>query len=92
VRNEANITCTNALHYVRLKDLTLATDIVDTWRSSFTRLSCEIEGHPLGGGVLKLEPREASAVLLAAGTALTEMPERDIAEAISVMQSWRHYW
>jgi hypothetical protein len=28
----------------------------------FIKLSCELEGHPLGGGVLKLKPREASRI------------------------------
>jgi adenine-specific DNA-methyltransferase len=29
-----------------------------------TALSCEIEGHPLGGGMLKIEPGEAARLLL----------------------------
>jgi hypothetical protein len=33
--------------------------------SSLTQLSCEIEGHPMGGGLLKLEPSEAARVLVA---------------------------
>jgi len=32
-----------------------------------TSLSVEIEGHALGGGMLKLEPSEAENVLLATG-------------------------
>jgi len=28
-------------------------------------MSCELEGHPLGGGMLKLEPSEAENVLVA---------------------------
>jgi adenine-specific DNA-methyltransferase len=91
VRNDAGITCTNALHYVRLKDRMLAGRVIEAWQRPFTRLSCEIEGHPLGGGVLKLEPREASAVLLPPVSMLSVMNERDIADAIAAMQSWRHY-
>ncbi len=34
------------------------------WLSSVTALSSELEGHALGGGLLKLEPREARAVLV----------------------------
>lgn len=34
------------------------------WQGPFTSLSCEIEGHPLGGGVLKVEPREAARIAL----------------------------
>jgi hypothetical protein len=35
-----------------------------SWRSSLTRLSCELEGHALGGGLFKLEPSEAENVLV----------------------------
>jgi adenine-specific DNA-methyltransferase len=92
VRNEARITCTNALHYVRLKNATSASYIAEAWRSPLTQLSCEIEGHPLGGGVLKLEPREASAVLMPSPIACAQVRAEEIAEAIHVMRSWRHYW
>jgi len=34
------------------------------WQNSLTRLSTEVEGHALGGGMLKLEPSEARNVLL----------------------------
>jgi len=91
VRNDARLTCTNALHYVRLKKAASASYVADAWQTSIARLSCEIEGHPLGGGVLKLEPREASAVVLPSRIARIETPEQEIAEAIHVMQSWRHY-
>jgi len=30
-----------------------------------TQLSAEVEGHAMGGGLLKLEPREAAHVLIA---------------------------
>jgi adenine-specific DNA-methyltransferase len=50
------------------------------WQTSLTRLSVEIEGHPLGGGMLKLEPTEAANVLVpwpgdAAGAWLTRLAE-----------------
>jgi hypothetical protein len=32
--------------------------------TSLTRLSAEVEGHPLGGGMLKLEPTEAEKLLI----------------------------
>ena len=38
---------------------------VASFYSSLTRLSCEMEGHPLGGGMLKLEPTEAERLLVA---------------------------
>jgi Xaa-Pro aminopeptidase len=34
------------------------------WQTSLTRLSVELEGHSLGGGMLKLEPTEAESVML----------------------------
>jgi len=36
-----------------------------TWQTSLTQLSAEVEGHAMGGGLLKLEPREAARVLIA---------------------------
>jgi hypothetical protein len=90
-RNEAGLTCTNALHYVRLKDRNCAGYVAEAWRSPFTQLSCEVEGHPLGGGVLKLEPREASSILLSSVWNNGGFDERDIADGIAALQSWRHY-
>ncbi|HVH81467.1 MAG TPA: N-6 DNA methylase [Stellaceae bacterium] len=91
VRNEAGITCTNALHYVRLKEPRWGPLIAQAWGRPLTQLSCELEGHPLGGGVLKLEPREASAVLLPSSSSDSEIDESDVVHAITVLQSWRHY-
>ncbi|WP_299432217.1 N-6 DNA methylase [uncultured Meiothermus sp.] len=34
------------------------------WQTSLTRLSAEIEGHPMGGGMLKIEPGEAEKIVL----------------------------
>ncbi len=76
VANEAGAVAPNTLHIVRLSRecavdaITLAT----LWHNSLTALSCELEGHSLGGGMLKLEPREARQVALAlpsSGTAPT---------------------
>lgn len=87
VHNDARITCTNALHYVRLKEQRFSSYIASAWRQPFTQLSCEVEGHPLGGGVLKLEPREAGAVLL---TSASDLPESAVTEGLSIIRSWRH--
>jgi len=32
--------------------------------TAFVQLSCEIAGHPLGGGMLKLELREAAQIVV----------------------------
>ncbi|WP_081907258.1 MULTISPECIES: Eco57I restriction-modification methylase domain-containing protein [Luteibacter] len=90
VRNEADCTCTNSVHSVRLRDGVSAELIRQTWENSLARLSCEIEGHPLGGGMLKLEPREASNVVLSQGR-LGPRETAEVRNAISTMKSWRHY-
>jgi len=91
VRNDAACTCTNSVHSVRLRDGIDATDLMQTWESAFTRLSCELEGHPLGGGMLKLEPREASEILLPALAVVKKLKSAVICGALSTMREWRHY-
>ena len=61
-----------------------------TWGSSGGRLSCEIEGHPLGGGMLKLEPGEARNVLLAPDAAIESSDLALLNEGVDVMRRWRH--
>ena len=78
VANGAEAVTPNSLHVVRLRPqspfsaLTLAL----LWQTSLTSLSVELEGHALGGGLLKLEPSEAKSVLLA-------YPERTKFETVS---------
>lgn len=90
VRNDAGCTCTNSVHSVRLK---AGADIrtLNAWGSEFVKLSVELQGHPLGGGMLKLEPREATRVALPSPAALEGVSTSVIGEAISQMRSWRHY-
>jgi len=66
VANDAGAVASNTLHVVRLfADWGLAgPELAALWQTSLTGLSAEIEGHGLGGGMLKLEPREAENVLL----------------------------
>jgi adenine-specific DNA-methyltransferase len=67
VSNEANVVAPNSLHILRLHaHSTLDRDsLTALWQTSLSKLSAEIEGHPLGGGMLKLEPTEAERVLVA---------------------------
>jgi len=72
VTNEANVTAPNTLHVVRLYPSlqdkhvrTTALGLSLGWQSALTHLSLEVEGHALGGGLLKLEPSEARRVLVA---------------------------
>lgn len=91
VRNEAGVTCTNSVHAVRIRDRTLAKKLIPNWNSDFVRLSCEIEGHALGGGMLKLEPREAGNILFPSASVLGATANDVLSEAIQTLQKWRHY-
>ncbi len=91
VSNDAGCTCTNSVHSVTVKKGEAMEDVLRAWASPFVNLSCEIEGHPLGGGMLKLEPREACEILVPSALTLSAMPTRVVDEAVNVMRSWRHY-
>ena len=70
VANDAGVVAPNSLHILRAhasSDMT-GDAIASLWQTSLTRLSVEIEGHSLGGGMLKLEPTEAERVLVACPT------------------------
>jgi hypothetical protein len=69
VANDAGVVAPNSLHVLRLHPDTVLTgdEIAALWQTSLTRLSVEIEGHALGGGMLKLEPTEAENVVIASG-------------------------
>ena len=94
--NRGRCTCTNAFLAVDFRcDLFGNGGISEprlsaAWGSPAGRLSCELEGHPLGGGMLKLEPGEARHVLLVPAAAVTERDRVLLEEGIEVMQQWRH--
>lgn len=93
VRNGAGASCTNALHGVHLRTAYSQKDLLNAWRSPLTGLSCELEGHALGGGMLKLELTEAARVILpqpsAQPTGRGELEEME--EAARTLRRWRHY-
>lgn len=92
VANAAGCVCTNSVHSVRLKDGWKLPELVRRWRGPATPLSCEIEGHPLGGGMLKLEPGEAARIVLAAPDApLSSSDDRLLADGVQTLRRWRHY-
>lgn len=91
VRNDAACTCTNSVHSVRLREGVNAAALPDIWESPFVKLSSEIEGHPLGGGMLKLEPREAGQIALPSLAVLARLNAPVIQDALSTMRQWRHY-
>ena len=91
VRNAVGASCSNALHGVRLRRSITSDKLLDAWHAPLTQLSCELEGHALGGGMLKLEPGEAARVILPLSPAKTSRPATEIEEAVHMMRSWRHY-
>lgn len=85
-RNDASAACTNSLHAVQITDRSRANCALPHWGSKLTKLSCELEGHPLGGGMLKMEPREAARLLFQSNPS----ENKYVAEALNVMRNWRH--
>lgn len=81
VANELGAVAPNTLHIVQLSPACAvdAATLAVLWLTSLTALSCELEGHSLGGGMLKLEPREARQVAIA-------LPELDPATARSLAE------
>jgi adenine-specific DNA methylase len=88
VANDAACVCSNAVHGVRMKNGATLRQLLERWHNPFTALSCELEGHPLGGGLLKLEPREANRILLRRKTA--EGEQELIYRGVEVLRAWRH--
>ena len=64
VANEAGTLHTNTVHGVSLAGDTDASALAVGFYNSLTLLSAELVGRSYGGGVLKLEPTEAEALLL----------------------------
>jgi adenine-specific DNA-methyltransferase len=88
VRNSAAATCTNTVHSVRVRDKKAIRHTIETWGTAFVRLSCELEGHPLGGGMLKLEPREATQIVFPILAMLPALSGQEISEAVSTLRTW----
>lgn len=64
IANRPRLVAPNTLHLVHFGKRQRGEPFIAGWYSSLTRLSCELEGHPLGGGMLKLEPSEAERVMV----------------------------
>ena len=91
VRNSAAATCTNAVHGIHVRDQKAVHRFIVGWNTPFVRLSCELEGHPLGGGMLKIEPREATRIMFPPPTMESVLSDPEMTEAVSTMRTWRHY-
>jgi hypothetical protein len=90
VANRATCVGTNSVHVIHLTGRMPIGTILQRWKDPISQLSCEVEGHPLGGGMLKVEPREAGRVLLADRPS-SPVDDKAILAGISEMQKWRHY-
>lgn len=91
VANRARCVGTNSVHVVTLKNSISITRLQRLWRGPLTQLSCEIEGHPLGGGMLKVEPGEAGRIVLLDPETLPKREVRLVKQGIQEMRRWRHY-
>ncbi|MEQ1898475.1 MAG: hypothetical protein ABL971_13930 [Vicinamibacterales bacterium] len=90
VANSAKCAATNSLLAVSLKSNWSLAQLLQAWKNPLTALSCEIEGHPLGGGVLKLEPGEAARVRLISGMTWSQAELDVIATGVEALRDWRH--
>jgi tRNA1(Val) A37 N6-methylase TrmN6 len=90
VLNEAGCVCTNSVHAVNLTNGVTPAALHRVWKDPFVALSCEIEGHPLGGGMLKVEPGEAARVLLPSSKRRLWPDRALIQEGLERLRSWRH--
>ena len=91
VRNLAGVTCTNSVHSVRIRNASIASKLLPRWSEPFVRLSCELEGHALGGGMLKVEPREATRILFPDVVQLHDLDADELEASVQTLQRWRHY-
>jgi adenine-specific DNA-methyltransferase len=92
VRNDAQCVCTNSLHAVKFRRPSSCELVQKGWTSTLTQLGAEIEGHPLGGGVLKIEPREAARIPIPTEQLqLTKSELTALEECLVEARSWRHH-
>lgn len=84
VANDVDAFAPNSLHLLRLHaGREITSDVIAAlWQTSLTRLSVEIEGHALGGGMLKLEPTEAENVLVASPDSSRSAELAELAEEL----------
>ncbi|HEV7397710.1 MAG TPA: N-6 DNA methylase [Pyrinomonadaceae bacterium] len=91
VKNPAGCVCSNSVHAVRLRNGVLIDDLLMAWDHPLSNLSKEVEGHPLGGGLLKLEPREASRILLVInGKTKRSFDYELLQRGVNILRTWRH--
>src|SRR5439155_12281198 len=64
ILNDANATCTDTIHRVRLRNGTPPKTVAAAFLNSLTFAFSEVIGRSYGGGVLELEPNEAEELPL----------------------------
>lgn len=90
VANLASCACTNSVHAIQLRTGEEFGRLQRNWSSDLVALSSELEGHPLGGGVLKLEPREAARILVPLQPVATSAENRMMRDGVDRLRAWRH--
>lgn len=88
VLNHAKCVATNSVHEVHCRPGFSLAPLQRALGTALAQLSTELEGHPLGGGLLKLEPREAGRVLLP-GLEGTAEDDALFAAGVAIMRRWR---
>ena len=93
VGNAARCVATNSVHVVRMKGTASFRALQRGFASALSQLSCEVEGHPLGGGMLKVEPREAQRILVPGAPADADLrAARAVLElGTEELRRWRGY-
>jgi adenine-specific DNA-methyltransferase len=78
ILNDANATCTDTIHRVKLRNDTPAKTVAAAFLNSLTFAFSEVMGRSYGGGVLELEPNEAEKLPLPlAGADTLDLDELD---------------
>ena len=92
LRNEAGCVCTDSVHAVFTKGKYRIRELQRVWRHPLVSLSCELQGHPLSGGLLKIEPGEAANIRVPLRRIrLGGLDRKMLEEATARMRRWRHY-
>jgi len=90
IANLADCVGTNSVHTVRMTTSINLDRLQETWSRPLTALSCELEGHPLGGGMLKIEPREAQRIALSLDISREGRTDDLLLKGIEILRDWRH--